>query len=242
MSRVPQARGCAKRNLAQALAAGTREAGSAIGRTSDKGRSPSRSRSPRRAVPLHAAWKHDNVRRAAPKIQREGFRATETTTHTATTCGICSSRTRSAGWGLSTRLWQRKLLERCVWPMLRDWSGQDSGVVPLLLGTRSARKSCGEELGRSELFRSNSTAALECQAQFLCQARHQGRLDAGLGSPRRWRCTPEAQDCGVLLLERAGLSQRRMPLVRFGGEGRVGSFGTVAVPTLSSTEATLTKH
>ena len=107
---------------------------------------------------------------------------------------------------------------------------------PFLLGTRCARKSCGEELGRSELFRSNSTAALECQAQFLCQARHQGR------SPRRWHRTPEAQDCGVLLLERAGLSQCRMLLVRFGGEGRVGSFGTVAVPTLSSTEATLTKH
>ena len=157
----------AKRHLAKALAAGTREAESASGRTNDKGRSPSRSRSPRRAVPLHAAWKHDNVRRAAPKIQREGFRATETTTHTATTCGILSSRRRSAGWALSTRLWQRKLLEQSVWPMLRDWSGQDSDVVPLLLGTQSARKSRGEELGRSELFRSNSTAALKCQAQFF---------------------------------------------------------------------------
>ena len=119
MSSVPQAKGGAKRNLAKALAAGTREAGSASGRTSDNCRSPSRSRSPRRAVPLHAAWKHENVRSAAPKIQREGFRATETTAHTATTCGICSSRTRSAGWGLSTRLWRRKLLEHGVWPMLR---------------------------------------------------------------------------------------------------------------------------
>ena len=122
------------------------------------------------------------------------------------------------------------------------WSGQDSEVVLLLLGTRSARKSREQKLGRHELFRSNSTAALECQAQLLCQARHQGRLDAGLGSPRRWRRTPQAQDCGVLLLERAGLSQRRRLLVRFGGEGPVVSFGTVAVPTLSSTEATLTKH
>ena len=68
-----QAKVGAKRNLAKALAAGTREAGSASGRTSDNGRSPSRSRSLRRAVPLHAAWKHDNVCRAAPKIQREGF-------------------------------------------------------------------------------------------------------------------------------------------------------------------------
>ena len=61
MSRVPQAKGGAKSNLAKALAADTREAGSGSGRTSDKGQSPSRSRSPRRAVPLHAAWKHDTV-------------------------------------------------------------------------------------------------------------------------------------------------------------------------------------
>ena len=38
-----------------------------------------------------------------------------------------------------------------------------------------------------------------------------------------------------------GLPQRRTLHVRIGGEGRVGSFGTVAVPTLSSTEATLTQ-
>ena len=44
----------------------------------------------------------------------------------------------------------------------------------------------------------------------------------------------------MLLLERAGLPQRRTLHVRFGGEGRVVSFGTVAVPTLSSTGATLT--
>ena len=61
MSRIPQAKGFAKSNLAKALAAGTRAAGGASGRTSDKGRSHSRSRSPRRAVPLHAAWKGDTV-------------------------------------------------------------------------------------------------------------------------------------------------------------------------------------
>ena len=81
---------------------------------------------------------------------------------------------------------------------------------------------------------------LRVKCYFLCQAWHQGRLDAWLGSPRRWRRTPGAQDCGVFLLERAGLLQRRTLLVRFGGEGRVVSFGTVAVPTLSSTDATLT--
>ena len=56
MSRVPQAKGGAKSNLAKALAAGIRAA-RASGKTSDKGRSHSRSRSPRRAVSLHAAWK-----------------------------------------------------------------------------------------------------------------------------------------------------------------------------------------
>ena len=61
MSRIPQAKGGSKSNLAKALAAGTRAAGGASGRTSDKGRSHSRSRSPRTAVPLHAAWKGDTV-------------------------------------------------------------------------------------------------------------------------------------------------------------------------------------
>ena len=120
------------------------------------------------------------------------------------------------------------------------WSGQDSEMVPLPLGTRSARKSRGEARGGRELFRGTSTAALGYEAKLLRQARHQWRLDAWLGSPRRRRRTPEAHDCGVLLLERAGLPHRRTLLVRFGGEERVVSFGTVAVPTLSSTEATLT--
>ena len=67
-------------------------------------------------------------------------------------------------------------------------------------------------------------------------------LTLGLGLHRDGRRTTEAQDCGVLLLERAGLSQRRTLLVRFGGEEPVVSFGKVAVPTLGSTQATLTKH
>ena len=61
MSYVFQTRGGAKSNLTKVQAAGTREAGSASGRTSNKDWSPSRSRSPRRAVPLHAAWKRDTV-------------------------------------------------------------------------------------------------------------------------------------------------------------------------------------
>ena len=77
------------------------------------------------------------------------------------------------------------------------WSGKDSDVVPLLLGTRSARKTREQELGRRELFRSNSTAALECQAELLCQARHQGRLDAGLGSHQK-RKTVECFSWNVL--------------------------------------------
>ena len=73
---------------------------------------------------------------------------------------------------------------------------------------------------------------------FCAKHRINGDLTLGLGllGDR----TPEAHDCGVLLLERAGLPHRRTLLVRLGGEGRVVSFGTVAVPTLSSTEATLT--
>ena len=53
------------------------------------------------------------------------------------------------------------------------WSRQDSDVVPLPLGARDARKSRGEARWGRELFRSNSTAALRCEAQLLRQARHQ---------------------------------------------------------------------
>ena len=101
-----------RRRLQRALA----KHRSASGRTSDKGRSPSRSSAQGCAISRCLETRRCpeprllNVRHAAPKIQRERFRATETTTHTATTCGICSSRTRSAGRRLSTRLWQRKLL------------------------------------------------------------------------------------------------------------------------------------
>ena len=59
MSHVLQAKGGANSSLAKALAAGTLEEGSASGRTSDKGGSPSRSRSPPKAVPRHAVWKRD---------------------------------------------------------------------------------------------------------------------------------------------------------------------------------------
>ena len=119
------------------------------------------------------------------------------------------------------------------------WSGQDSEMVPLPLGTRSTRKSRGEARGGRELFRGNSAAAVGYEAKLLRQARHQWRLDVWLGSPRRRRRTPEAHDWSASL-QRAGLPHRRTLLVRFGGEGRVVSFGAVAVPTLSSTEATLT--
>ena len=52
------------------------------------------------------------------------------------------------------------------------WSGQDSQVLASLV-----EKNAGDVSS----FAENSTAALGCQAQLLCQARHQGRLDAGPG-------------------------------------------------------------
>ena len=79
MSWVPQAKGGAKSNLAKALAAGTRAAGRASGRTSDKGRSHSRSRSAQGCATSrcletrHCAEPPLDVRREAPKIQREWF-------------------------------------------------------------------------------------------------------------------------------------------------------------------------
>ena len=56
----------------------------------------------------------------------------------------------------------------------------------------------------------------------------------GDGVAHQKRTTVECSSWNVLV------PQRRTLLVRFGGEGRVVSFGTVAVPTLSSTRATLT--
>ena len=49
------------------------------------------------------------------------------------------------------------------------WSRQDSDVVPLPVGARNARKSCGEACAGRELFHSKSTAASEYEAQLLRQ-------------------------------------------------------------------------
>ena len=238
-------------NLAKALAAGTREAGSASGRTSDKGRSPSRSSSPRRAVPLRAAWKHNTVlsravgrsprsaedpaggvpcdrdhdayRNRAASVLPEGDqlvagfrRVCGSASFWSTVCGRCCG-----CWSL--RQMDRQLGQRCP-PTLLEGRRTSPRCIGLAFRARTRllerpRLQRGapsswytEVLGSlveknvgDQLFRSNSTADLGCQSKILCQARHQGRLDAGLGSPLRWRRTPEAQDSGVLLLERAVL-------------------------------------
>ena len=284
MSRVPQANGGGKSNLAKALAADTREAGSASGRTSDKGWPSSRSRSPRRAVPLHAAWKHDTVlSRAVVRSPRsaedpeggvscdrdhdahvrhlflknkisglEAFNASVAAPASGAR-GVADVAGAGHSDGLAT--WPEMTAE----PFLKDVDMPNVywARIPckdLATGAAKTRTWCPffllhevlASLAEKNVGDVSSFAAipqqqrLGCPAQLLCQARHQGRLDAGLGSPQRRHRTPEAQDCGVLLLERAGLSRRRTLLVRFGGEGRVVSFGTVAVPTLCSTEATLT--
>ena len=193
MSRVPQAKGGAKSNLAKALAAGTREAGSASGRTSDKGRSPSRSRSPRTAVPLHAAWKHDTVlsravRRSPGSAEnpeggvscdrdhdahrnhvRHLFLQNKISGLEAFNASVAAQASGAwcvadvAGAGHDGR-WTSNLARDVSRAFLKDfdkpnvywaripckdfWSGQDSDVVSLPLGTRNARKSRGEERGR----------------------------------------------------------------------------------------------
>ena len=113
MSRVPQAKGGAKSNLAKALAAGFRVARGTSGRTKDKVRSPS-TRSPRRAVPLHAAGKRDTVLSRAvgrsPRRGRGSVRQRPRRTPQPRAGSVIPT-----GWRLSTRLWQRKLLEhRCA--------------------------------------------------------------------------------------------------------------------------------
>ena len=98
-------------NLARTLAAGTREAKRASGRTSDKGRPPSRSRSPRRAVPLHAARKHDTVlSRAVERSPRsaedpEGGVSCDIDRDARTVCGRCCGcwSHRQMDWQLGQR-------------------------------------------------------------------------------------------------------------------------------------------
>ena len=61
------------------------------------------------------------------------------------------------------------------------WSRQDSDVVLLPLGARNARKFRGEARGGRELFHSNSTAALEYEAQLCANHGINDDLTLGVG-------------------------------------------------------------
>ena len=155
------------------------------------GRSPRSAEDPEGGVPCDRD--HDAPQQRAGSVPPEqdqrvrGFqRVCGSASFWSTGCGRCCG-----CWSL--RQMERQLGQRCPPSLLEGleggrqaqrvmgshsvqglgyWSCQDSDVVPLPLGARNARNSRGEVRGGREFFHSNSTAALEYEAQLLRQPRH----------------------------------------------------------------------